>query len=89
MEEPSKPALTGVLVFTTTPNKVTNKYFLGPAPLKVIASQIAKAVGPCGTNCEYLFRLENEMDNIGHTDKEVIELANEVRRILGGVYLSL
>lgn len=88
-EEPSKPTLTGVLLFTTTPNKVTNKYFLGPAPLEVMASQIAKAVGPCGTNCEYLFRLENEMDNIGHTEKEIIELANEVRRILGGVYLSL
>ena len=49
-----------------------------------MASQIAKAVGPCGTNREYLFRLEKAMNDIGHADEEVIELANEVRKILGG-----
>eukprot|EP00252_Welwitschia_mirabilis_P013132 TRINITY_DN29009_c0_g1_i1.p1 TRINITY_DN29009_c0_g1~~TRINITY_DN29009_c0_g1_i1.p1 ORF type:complete len:192 (-),score=27.34 TRINITY_DN29009_c0_g1_i1:301-876(-) len=86
-EDHSKPVLTDILVFTTTPNKETNKYFLGPAPLEAMAKQIATAVGPCGTNCEYLFRLEKALDSIGHTDKEIIELANEVRRILGLDYI--
>ncbi|KAH9305959.1 hypothetical protein KI387_010363, partial [Taxus chinensis] len=79
------PFLTGVLVFTSTPNKISNKYFLGPAPLEEMAGQIAKAFGPCGNNCDYLFKLEKALYDIGHADDEVIELANEVRKILGGI----
>ncbi|XP_057833686.2 gamma-glutamylcyclotransferase 2-1 [Cryptomeria japonica] len=79
------PLLTGVLVFTSTPDKITNKYFLGPAPFEEMASQIAKAVGPCGNNREYLFKLEKALYDIGHEDDEVIELANEVRKILGAI----
>ncbi|KAH9305958.1 hypothetical protein KI387_010362 [Taxus chinensis] len=79
------PFLTGVLVFTSTPDKISNKYFLGPAPLEEMAGQIAKAVGPCGNNRDYLFHLEKALYDIGHVDDEVIELANEVRRILGGI----
>ncbi|XP_031478282.1 gamma-glutamylcyclotransferase 2-2-like [Nymphaea colorata] len=82
-EEPGlTPSVTGVLVFASTPDKEGNKYYLGPAPLEEMASQIAHAVGPCGNNREYLFSLEEAMYNIGHKDDYVIELANEVRKVL-------
>jgi len=80
------PFLTGVLVFISTPNKITNKYYLGPAPLQEMARQIAKAAGPCGNNRDYLFKMEQAMDSIGHADLGVIKLANEVRKILGGIH---
>lgn len=78
-----RPALSGVIVFTSTPDKVSNKYYLGPAPLEEMAWQIATAVGPCGNNRDYLFLLEKAMFDIGHEDDLVIELANEVRKVLG------
>ncbi|CAF2036347.1 gamma-glutamylcyclotransferase 2-1 [Brassica rapa] len=78
----SKPILTGVIVFTSTPDKLSNKYYLGPAPLEEMAMQIATASGPCGNNREYLFKLEKAMHDIEHEDEYVIELANEVRKHL-------
>jgi len=78
------PFLTGVIAFTSTPNKITNKYYLGPAPLEEMAREILKAVGPCGNNLDYLFNLEQAMMSIGHADHEVNKLADEVRRMLGG-----
>ncbi|KAG2699824.1 hypothetical protein I3843_07G205700 [Carya illinoinensis] len=78
-----QPALTGVIVFTSTPDKESNKYYLGPAPLEEMARQIATASGPCGNNRDYLFLLEKAMSDIGHEDDMVIELANEVRKVLG------
>ncbi|XP_054789011.1 gamma-glutamylcyclotransferase 2-1-like [Prosopis cineraria] len=78
------PALTGVIAFTSTADKA-NKYYLGPAPLEDMARQIATASGPCGNNRDYLFRLEKAMYDIGHEDDLVIELANEVRKVLGVV----
>jgi len=78
-----QPAITGVIVFTSTPDKVSNKYYLGPAPLEDMAKQIATANGPCGNNRDYLFMLEKAMFEIGHEEDYVIELANEVRKVLG------
>ncbi len=78
------PALTGVIVFTSPPDKA-NKYYLGPAPLEDMARQIATAYGPCGNNRDYLFLLEKAMYDIGHEDDSVIELANGVRKVLGMV----
>ncbi|KAL0687209.1 hypothetical protein Bca4012_086886 [Brassica carinata] len=69
-------------VFTSTPDKVSNKYYLGPAPLEDMARQIATANGPCGNNRDYLFLLEKAMHDIGHEEDYVIELANEVRKVL-------
>uniref|UniRef100_A0A1D1YNG6 Cation transport regulator-like protein 2 n=1 Tax=Anthurium amnicola TaxID=1678845 RepID=A0A1D1YNG6_9ARAE len=77
-----KPAVSGVFVFTSTKDKEVNKYYLGPAPLEDMARQIATASGPCGNNREYLFSLEKAMSDIGHEDDSVIELANEVRKVL-------
>ncbi|GKU87546.1 hypothetical protein SLEP1_g1933 [Rubroshorea leprosula] len=81
-EDPLQPALTGVVVFTSTPDVVSNKYYLGAAPLEEMARQIATASGPCGNNRDYLFKLEKAMFDIGHEDDMVIELANEVRKVL-------
>lgn len=76
-------AITDVIIFTSTPCKESNKYYLGPAPLEDMARQIATASGPCGNNRDYIFLLERAMYDIGHEDDMVIELANEVRRVLG------
>ncbi|NP_001291354.1 cation transport regulator-like protein 2 [Elaeis guineensis] len=80
-----KPAATRVLVFISTLDKEANKYYLGPAPLEEMARQIATATGPCGNNRDYLFLLEKAMFGIGHEDNYVIELANEVRKVLRGL----
>ncbi|KAK8967987.1 hypothetical protein KSP40_PGU019655 [Platanthera guangdongensis] len=86
-----QPVLTSVLVFISTPDKVANRYYLGPAPIKEMARQIATATGPCGNNREYLFSLEKAMlaiainqaeINAGHEDEYVIKLADEVRKVL-------
>ncbi|KAJ4817829.1 Gamma-glutamylcyclotransferase [Rhynchospora pubera] len=79
------PALTGVLVFVSTPDRNINKYYLGPAPLDQMARQIATAKGPCGNNREYLFSLERALFEIGHEDDYVIQLANEARKVLAGL----
>ncbi|THU60515.1 hypothetical protein C4D60_Mb07t13600 [Musa balbisiana] len=81
-DDPIKPAVTGVLVFVSTPDKEANRYYLGPAPLEEMARQIATASGPCGNNRDYLFLLEKALYDIGHEDGRVIELANEVRKVL-------
>ncbi|GAA0169954.1 hypothetical protein LIER_40854 [Lithospermum erythrorhizon] len=77
-----EPAITGVIVFTSTLDKVSNKYYLGPAPLEDMAKQIATANGPCGNNREYMFLLEKAMFDIGHEDDYVTEMATEVRKAL-------
>ncbi|KAL4603325.1 gamma-glutamylcyclotransferase 2-1-like [Castanea sativa] len=81
-EDSLQPALTGVIVFTSTLDKESNKYYLGPAPLEEMARQIATADGPCGNNRDYLFLLEKALSQIGHEEDMVIELANEVRKVL-------
>ncbi|KAK6912392.1 Glutathione-specific gamma-glutamylcyclotransferase [Dillenia turbinata] len=85
----SEPALTGVIVFISTQDREVNKYYLGPAPLEDMARQIATAVGPCGNNRDYLFLLEKAMSDIGYEDDLVIELANEVRKVLGVLGITI
>ncbi|XP_024373184.1 gamma-glutamylcyclotransferase 2-3 [Physcomitrium patens] len=82
-ESPEEPVITGVLVYIGSPNRSKNRYYLGPAPLQNMASQIATARGPAGPNYEYLFRLEEALYGIGCEDEYIIELANEVRKLLG------
>lgn len=77
-----KPVVMGVLVFVSTPDPVGNKYYLGPAPLEDMARQIATANGPTGNNRDYLFSMEKALSNISHEDDSIIELSNEVRKLL-------
>ncbi|CAM0958459.1 unnamed protein product [Alopecurus aequalis] len=77
-----EPAVTGVLVFVSTPDPVGNKYYLGPAPLEDMARQIATANGPNGNNRDYLFSMEKALSNISHEDDTIIELADAVRKVL-------
>ncbi|XP_073224154.1 gamma-glutamylcyclotransferase 2-3 isoform X1 [Cicer arietinum] len=84
------PAISGALVvvlwllyrYIASPDKKVNVNYLGPASVEDIARQIVKAEGPTGPNREYLFLLENALLQIGSKDKHVIDLANEVRRII-------
>lgn len=81
------PAVCDALTYIATPS---NLWYLGPAPLKDMAEQIARRQGPAGANHEYLFHLEESLQRIGEwigqgaacLDKETVDLANEVRKIL-------
>ncbi|KAH9558333.1 hypothetical protein CY35_06G003200 [Sphagnum magellanicum] len=84
VESSVTPAIKNVLVYIGSQNRMKNRFYLGPAPLEDMASQIAKAVGPAGPNYEYLFRLEEALGEIGCVDDELSELAKEVRKILEG-----
>ncbi|PWZ08946.1 hypothetical protein Zm00014a_031151 [Zea mays] len=47
-----------------------------------MARQIATANGPTGYNRDYLFSMEKALASISHEDDSIIELANEVRKVL-------
>lgn len=79
--EASTPAITGVMVYIASSEK-TNEQYLGPASLPDIAKQIIRAEGPSGPNRDYLFQLEKALLELGCEDKHVMDLSNEVRRIL-------
>ncbi|KAJ9673649.1 hypothetical protein PVL29_023294 [Vitis rotundifolia] len=76
------PVISGVMVYIASPDKKLNRNYLGPASVEEIAKQIVQAEGPSGPNREYLFQLEQALLQMGCEDKHVMDLANEVRRIL-------
>jgi len=55
-----------------------NHNFLGPAPLREIAAQIAAARGPSGPNPEYVLRLAEALRALGADDPHVFELEAEL-----------
>ncbi|MEM9177959.1 MAG: gamma-glutamylcyclotransferase [Myxococcota bacterium] len=59
------------LVYVAGPE---NENFLGPAPIDVIAEQIAGAVGPSGENPEYVFELARSLRGMGADDAHVFAL---------------
>ncbi|MEZ2584631.1 gamma-glutamylcyclotransferase [Kluyvera intermedia] len=53
--------------------------------VQVIAPLIARASGPLGTNAQYLFSLEQELDKLGMPDDGLNELIGKVRHLVGGI----
>ena len=51
-----------------------NPSFVGPAPRAAMAAQIAQAVGPSGSNREYLIRLARTLAELDIHDEEVVHL---------------
>ncbi|RVX22630.1 Gamma-glutamylcyclotransferase 2-3 [Vitis vinifera] len=83
------PVISGVMVYIASPDKKLNRNYLGPASVEEIAKQIIHAEGPSGPNREYLFQLEQALLQMGCEDKHVMDLANEVRRILSEKELTV
>ncbi|MEW5307125.1 MAG: hypothetical protein WDW36_009541 [Sanguina aurantia] len=69
----------GALVYIASTDTTRNVNYLGPAPLGAIATQVARAVGPSGPNCEYVFRLAENMRLMGVVDEELFALEDMVR----------
>ena len=59
-----------------------NANYLGPAPLREIARQIAGARGPSGANPEYVFELARSLRRMGTGDDHVFEVEAELARHL-------
>jgi len=56
-----------------------NPSFVGPAALADMAVQIARAVGPSGTNLEYVLALADSLSGLGVHDDEVHALREALR----------
>lgn len=52
--------------------------------VQAIAPLIARARGPLGTNAQYLFSLEQELQKLGMPDEGLNELIGKVRHLVGG-----
>lgn len=63
----------------------SNPNFLGAQPLSDVAEVIAKSKGPSGENTEYLFMLEEALENLGlgSRDNHICKLSSMVRQLLG------
>jgi len=64
------------LMYIATPS---NRNYLGPAPMQVIAQQIGRSQGPSGTNSEYLYRLAHALKEMGSEDSHVTTLVKMVK----------
>lgn len=62
-----------VLAYVALPG---NPNYAGHAELAVIAEQVRGAVGPSGSNLEYVLRLAEGLNDLGIYDEHVFELAN-------------
>ena len=61
-----------------------NPYHLGPASLDEMAAQIHGAVGPSGTNIEYVLRLAEALLEHRIEDAHILELSAALRSRSGG-----
>lgn len=59
-------------------------FFEADTRSQVIAPLIACASGPLGTNTQYLFALEQELNNYGMQDDCMVELVKKVRQLIQG-----
>ena len=67
------------LAFVMNPN---HPFFEADTRSQIIAPLIACASGPLGTNAQYLFALEQELNNHGMHDECMVELVMQVRQLL-------
>jgi cation transport protein ChaC len=58
-----------------------NAAFLGPAPEREIAQQIAAATGPSGRNRDYLTELAAALRRLGEEDLHVFEVERHLRAL--------
>lgn len=59
-----------------------NHAFLGPATSAELATHIARAVGPSGSNSDYLLKLADALHALDARDPHVEELATLVRKLI-------
>ncbi|XP_045600170.1 putative glutathione-specific gamma-glutamylcyclotransferase 2 isoform X2 [Procambarus clarkii] len=60
----------------------SNPFYTGPTNEDTIAEIIASAVGPSGSNSEYLFQLAEAMRNVGVSDSHLFGIETKVKHIL-------
>ncbi|HVZ33079.1 MAG TPA: gamma-glutamylcyclotransferase, partial [Polyangiaceae bacterium] len=65
------------LVYVAAPD---NPDYLGPAELEEIARQVQRAVGPSGSNLQYVLELHLVLRTLGIDDPHVAELASLLLR---------
>jgi cation transport regulator ChaC len=65
------------LVYVAAPD---NPDYLGPAELEEIARQVKRAVGPSGTNLQYVLELHAVLRKLGIDDPHIAELASLLLR---------
>jgi len=73
------PVVKGAIVYLADE---TNLEYLGEAPIKDIAFQIYKSVGPSGPNIDYLFNLAESLRRMGVDDAHVYEIEKHVRVLI-------
>jgi cation transport protein ChaC len=74
----SKPDLHGVVLYVAQTN---NPQYLGPLRNEQVAQQIASAVGPSGTNREYLLKIADGLRRIRVHDNHVFDVEERVRAL--------
>ncbi len=58
-----------------------NDSWLGPAPVREMAEQIARSVGPSGRNIDYLTQLDDALERMGRIDPHVRGLRRAVEAL--------
>ena len=76
------------LVYIAGPDLSRNANYLGPAPLEMIADQIATRTGPSGHNSEYLFKLAAAMRAMDVHDGELFSLEILVQERMANDYTN-
>lgn len=69
----------GAVRATTWIASADNPYHLGHAPIAQMAAQIREAVGPSGTNLEYVLALDEALRALGFADAHVAEVVAALR----------